>query len=163
MVTLPWTNSMLALLWRCWIIWQSGSFSNTSMNYRCCHLVPHLRATSVQSREIFVMVTKLKELISEDLRWGVIFEGTMNIVINMGRFNNQGGVAGIEYIKAFLCTKPTARRSGWTRILTWGRIWFGFCSKWSLNLQLKTVLYVGFWVHDESFKQYWMESFLLWM
>jgi len=38
------------------------------MNYRCCHLVPHLRAISVQSREIFVMVTKLKELVSEDFR-----------------------------------------------------------------------------------------------
>jgi len=30
------------------------------------------------------MVTKLKELISLDFRWGVIFERTMNIVIYMG-------------------------------------------------------------------------------
>jgi len=29
-------------------IWQSGSFSDISMNYRCCHFVPHLRAISVQ-------------------------------------------------------------------------------------------------------------------
>jgi len=38
----------------------------------------------------------------------------------MGRFDNHGGVAEIEYIKAFLLTKPTARRSGWTRILIAG-------------------------------------------
>ena len=38
------------------------------MNYRCCHLVPHLGAISVQSTEIFVMVTKLIELISVDFR-----------------------------------------------------------------------------------------------
>jgi len=38
------------------------------MNYRCCHFVPHLRAISVQLREIFVMVTKLKELILVDFR-----------------------------------------------------------------------------------------------
>jgi len=37
-----------------------------------------------------------------------------------GRFNNQGGVAGIEYIGAFFFTKPTARRSGWIRILKGG-------------------------------------------
>jgi len=48
--------------------WQSGSFSNISMNYRCCHLVPHLRAISVQLREVFVMVTKLKELLSVDFQ-----------------------------------------------------------------------------------------------
>jgi len=36
----------------------------------------------------------------------------MNSVIYTihGRFSNQDGVAGIEYIKAFLFTKPTARR-----------------------------------------------------
>jgi len=53
------------------------------MNYRCCHLVPHFTAISVQSREIFVMVTKLKQLISEDFRGGVIFEGVMDIVTDM--------------------------------------------------------------------------------
>jgi len=38
------------------------------MNYRCCHFGPHLRAISVQAREVSVMVTKLKELISVDFR-----------------------------------------------------------------------------------------------
>jgi len=36
-----------------------------------------------------------------------------------------------EYIKAFLFTKPTARRSGCTRILR-GGIWFGF--RWKRSL-----------------------------
>jgi len=44
----------------------------------------------------------------------------MSIVVYMGRFNNQGGVAGIEYIKVFLFTKPIDRRYGWTRILRGG-------------------------------------------
>jgi len=68
------------------------------------------------------MVTNLKELISVDFRGGVIFGGLMSSVIDTihGRFSNQGGVAGIEYIKAFLFTKPTARRSGWIQILKGG-------------------------------------------
>jgi len=65
------------------------------------------------------MVTNLKELISVDFSGGVIFGVLMNSVIR-GRFSNQGGVAGIEFIKAFLFAKPTVRRSGWIRILKGG-------------------------------------------
>jgi len=54
------------------------------MNHRRRHFVPHLRAISVQFREIFVMVTKLKKLISVDFRQGVIFGGIMNSVVYMG-------------------------------------------------------------------------------
>jgi len=67
------------------------------------------------------MVTILKELISIDFRGGVIFGGLINSVTDTRPlYSNQGGVAGIEYIKVFLFTKPTTRRSGWIRILKGG-------------------------------------------